>query len=117
MMPSIRRLEAPWLVQFQASLRSALPDPDSYLRDIVEPLNRMVRQQLKSSVPDIDEVVRRTLEPLNARVREQMAQVQQDILSSALPSFDLSAMLTPRVSQGLGDRHRSEARRVERGCS
>ncbi|MBN6750019.1 hypothetical protein [Micrococcus luteus] len=103
MMPSIRRLEAPWLVQFQANLRSALPDPDAYLRDIVEPLNRMVRQQLKSSVPDIDEVVRRTLEPLNARVREQMAQVQQDILSSALPSFDLSAMLTPRVSPGLGD--------------
>lgn len=103
MLPSIRSLEASWLAQFQANLRSTLPNPDTYLRDIAEPLNRIVRQQLKSSVPDIDEVIRRTLEPLSARLRDQMAQVQQDTLSSSLPHFDFSAVMTSRLSPGLGD--------------
>lgn len=103
MLPRIKNPEAPWAAELQDNVRLALPDPDTYLRDIAEPLNRMVRQQLKASVPDIDEVVRRALEPISARVREQMTQVQQNMISSSLPHFDFSAVLTPHLSPGLGD--------------
>lgn len=92
LMPGMDVAVAKMLAPIRAQMKTVLPDPSVYVREIMGSLNRRLQEQMESVLPDYDELVKKVLEPYNDQVRVQMASIMASLPTFTGPTIDFAAL-------------------------
>jgi hypothetical protein len=92
LMPNVDDIAARVIGPFRGQMKGILPDSSTYVREIMEPLNRGLQDRLKVAMPNMDAPAKKILESYNTQLQEQMASIMATLPTFTAPVIDFPAL-------------------------